>query len=52
MKEYLGVDVPNDAHGVLQDVHWSGGAFGYFPTYALGKRHVGADLGAAAPRPP
>jgi carboxypeptidase Taq len=36
MKEFLGVDVPNDADGVLQDVHWSGGGFGYFPTYALG----------------
>ncbi|HEY4280637.1 MAG TPA: carboxypeptidase M32 [Conexibacter sp.] len=36
MKEYLGVDVPNDAVGVLQDVHWSGGAIGYFSTYALG----------------
>ena len=36
MKEYLGVDVPDDAKGVLQDVHWSGGSFGYFPTYLLG----------------
>ena len=36
MKEFLGVDVPDDAHGVLQDVHWSSGGFGYFPTYALG----------------
>jgi carboxypeptidase Taq len=36
MREFLGVDVPDDAHGVLQDVHWSGGGFGYFPTYALG----------------
>lgn len=36
MLEYLGVVVPDDAHGVLQDVHWSGGTFGYFPTYALG----------------
>ena len=34
-KEYLGVDVPNDAQGVLQDVHWTSG-FGYFPSYALG----------------
>ena len=34
-KEYLGVDVPNDAEGVLQDVHWTGG-FGYFPSYAIG----------------
>ena len=36
MEEFLGVHVPDDAHGVLQDVHWSGGGFGYFPTYALG----------------
>ncbi len=35
-KEYLGVDVPSDDKGVLQDVHWSGGSFGYFPSYALG----------------
>jgi carboxypeptidase Taq len=36
MKQYLGVDVPDAAHGVLQDIHWSGGMLGYFPTYALG----------------
>jgi carboxypeptidase Taq len=36
MKEYLGVDVPDDARGVLQDMHWSVGLFGYFPTYQLG----------------
>jgi carboxypeptidase Taq len=36
MQEYLGVTPPDDAHGVLQDVHWSGGMVGYFPTYALG----------------
>jgi carboxypeptidase Taq len=36
MKEYLGVDVPDDAQGVLQDVHWSEGLFGYFPDYLLG----------------
>jgi carboxypeptidase Taq len=36
MGEYLGVAVPDDAHGVLQDVHWSRGTLGYFPTYALG----------------
>ena len=35
-KEYLGVDVPNDRDGILQDVHWSDASFGYFPTYALG----------------
>ncbi len=36
MHEYLGVEVPDDAHGVLQDVHWSMGTIGYFPTYSLG----------------
>jgi carboxypeptidase Taq len=36
MKDYLGVEVPDDARGVLQDVHWSRGTIGYFPTYALG----------------
>jgi carboxypeptidase Taq len=36
MTDYLGVDVPNVSVGVLQDVHWSSGLFGYFPTYALG----------------
>ena len=35
-KEYLGIDVPNDANGCLQDIHWSGGMIGYFPTYSLG----------------
>lgn len=36
MKEYLGITPENDSVGVLQDVHWSGGMIGYFPTYALG----------------
>jgi carboxypeptidase Taq len=36
MRDYLGVEVPNDRLGVLQDVHWSSGLFGYFPTYSLG----------------
>ncbi len=36
MEDYLGITPPNDAKGVLQDVHWSGGMIGYFPTYALG----------------
>jgi len=35
-KEYLGIDVPDDANGVLQDIHWSHGGFGYFATYSLG----------------
>jgi carboxypeptidase Taq len=40
MRELLGIDVPDDARGVLQDVHWSGGWFGYFPTYALGNLYA------------
>ena len=35
-QKYLGVKVPDDKHGCLQDVHWSHGSFGYFPTYSLG----------------
>ena len=35
-KSYLNIDVPSDAKGVLQDIHWSHGGFGYFPTYSLG----------------
>lgn len=42
-KEYLGVTPPNDALGVLQDVHWYGGSFGYFPSYALGNLY-GAQI--------
>ena len=48
---YLGLDVPDDAHGVLQDVQWAFGAFGYFPTYSLGNvmsiqlwRRIESDL--------
>jgi carboxypeptidase Taq len=40
-EEYFGLAVGDDAHGVLQDVHWSGGAIGYFPTYALGNLIAG-----------
>ncbi len=36
MQEYLGITPAHDGEGVLQDVHWSFGAFGYFPTYTLG----------------
>lgn len=35
-KKYLGLDIPTNTMGVLQDVHWSDGSFGYFPTYSLG----------------
>ena len=38
-KEYLGVDVPDNAHGCLQDIHWSMGDIGYFPSYALGSAY-------------
>lgn len=36
IKNYLGLDVPNDSKGCLQDIHWSAGLIGYFPTYMLG----------------
>jgi carboxypeptidase Taq len=52
MRDLLGLTPPDDAAGVLQDVHWAGGAFGYFPTYALGSavsaqlwEAMGRDLG-------
>jgi carboxypeptidase Taq len=44
-RAYLGLDVPDDAHGVLQDIHWAEGIFGYFPTYALGNV-IGGQLWA------
>jgi carboxypeptidase Taq len=46
-RDYLGLEVPDDAHGVLQDVHWAGGAFGYFPTYSLGNIIAGQLWDAA-----
>lgn len=39
-KEYLGVDVPDDRRGVLQDSHWSSGQFGYFPSYSIGSAYA------------
>jgi carboxypeptidase Taq len=52
MDDYLGITPESDAEGVLQDVHWPMGAFGYFPTYTLGTlmsvqllRQAEADLG-------
>ena len=42
-KEYLGVEPSNDSEGILQDVHWSDGSFGYFPSYALGNLY-GAQI--------
>ncbi len=51
MQQFLGIGVPDDLHGVLQDIHWSEGIIGYFPTYAIGNvlaaqlwRAVRADL--------
>jgi carboxypeptidase Taq len=46
-RDYLGLEVPDDAHGVLQDVHWAAGAFGYFPTYSLGNIIAGQLWDAA-----
>ncbi len=47
MQTYLGLTPPDAAHGVLQDIHWSGGAIGYFPTYTLGNLYA-AQLFEAA----
>ncbi len=47
MQRYLGIVPDNDRDGVLQDVHWAGGALGYFPTYALGNLFAAQLLGAA-----
>ncbi len=46
-KKYLGLEVPDDKNGCLQDVHWSHGSFGYFPTYSLGSFYA-AQLYLAA----
>jgi carboxypeptidase Taq len=40
VKEYLGLDIHDDALGILQDVHWSFGLFGYFPTYSIGSAYA------------
>ena len=40
MRQYLGLTPPDDARGCLQDIHWSGGAVGYFPTYTLGNLYA------------
>jgi carboxypeptidase Taq len=44
MEEYLGVVPQNDGEGVLQDIHWSEGSFGYFPSYALGNAYAAQFL--------
>ena len=49
MQKYLGLTPPSDALGVLQDIHWSMGSFGYFPTYSLGSFYA-AQFAAAIER--
>tara|TARA_B100000401_G_C52688015_1_gene663088 strand:- start:578 stop:1003 length:426 start_codon:yes stop_codon:yes gene_type:complete len=46
-EKYLGIRPPNYSMGVLQDIHWSMGAFGYFPTYTLGNLYASQLLDAA-----
>lgn len=46
-RDYLGIEPANDAEGVLQDVHWSAGLFGYFPTYTLGNLYAAQLFDAA-----
>lgn len=47
IKAYLGLDVPSDSLGVLQDIHWSHGSFGYFPTYSLGSFYAAQFMDTA-----
>ncbi|HEX6961860.1 MAG TPA: carboxypeptidase M32 [Lacipirellula sp.] len=47
-QKYLGITPPNDADGCLQDVHWSAGLFGYFPTYSLGNLYAGQFFAKAS----
>ena len=47
-KKHLGVTVPDDKKGCLQDVHWSHGSFGYFPTYSLGSFYAAQFYDAAS----
>lgn len=46
MKEYLNMDVENDRDGLMQDMHWSDGSFGYFPSYLLGTIYDGMYIDA------
>jgi carboxypeptidase Taq len=48
VRKYLGLEVTNDAQGVLQDIHWSHGSIGYFPTYSLGSFYSVQFMDAAA----
>lgn len=43
-RDYLGMEIEHDSEGVMQDTHWAGGAYGYFPTYALGNIYSGQIL--------
>jgi carboxypeptidase Taq len=43
-EDYLGVEIESDSEGVMQDTHWAGGSFGYFPSYALGNIYSGQIL--------
>ena len=52
MSELLGVTPPDDAHGVLQDIHWTRPSFGYFPTYALGNLYAAQFFEAAQQQSP
>jgi carboxypeptidase Taq len=45
--QYFGLTVPNDSQGCLQDIHWSAGLLGYFPTYALGNMYAAQFFEAA-----
>lgn len=51
-KDYLGLDVPDDRRGCLQDIHWSMGAMGYFPTYTLGNLYASQFFEAACEQMP
>ena len=47
MRDSLGIEVPDDRRGVLQDVHWAAGLIGYFPTYTLGNLYAAQFFHAA-----
>ncbi|CAL1516659.1 carboxypeptidase M32 [Chitinophaga sp. MM2321] len=51
-RQYLHVTVPDDVQGVLQDIHWSHGSFGYFPTYSLGSFYAAQLFSAAQQQVP
>lgn len=51
-QQYLGVKVKNDTEGILQDVHWSHGSFGYFPTYSLGSFYAAQFFNAIQKQQP